>query len=84
MREGICGNINKLLSEGIVCRQEIETNRRSDHWKMTMVRFEENNLLSVLLLQSELQFRKFLLRGKSFVSRDGSDSEVFLRTRITR
>ena len=57
MREGICGNINKALREGIVCRQEIETNRLSDYCTLTMVRFEDNNLLHALLLQSELYFR---------------------------
>ena len=72
MREGICGNINKLLSEGIVCRQEIETNRHSDHCKLTMVRFECNNLLFVLLLQSKLLYRYKLPLVEDFcvLSRD--------------
>ena len=78
MREGICGNINKALREGIVCRQEIETNKLSDRCKLTMVRFEDNNLLHALSLQSKLYFLHIscsVVRELEFcdqsVSRDG-------------
>ena len=72
MREGICGNINKALREGIVCRQEIETNKLSDRCKLTMVRFEDNILLHALSLQSKLYFyiSCSVVRELS-VSRDG-------------
>ena len=80
MREGICGNINKALREGIVCRQEIETNRLRDNCKLTMVRFEDNILLHFLSLQSVLPIYKFcwwiVIKPRDGLQREGRIKET--------